>query len=184
MLELLAAEQSKLQAEKINQQEKLDRGKKEQATLDMQKGNLDADKGRLEERLRTFRDQEKQLQKRLGRQWIRNLLGELEAAEMDQIHKGLLQTRDQLLSDHEKVLMEKAALALRQLEMDLQWKGIQAEQGETSRILNDNRRELSEYLKKEQQVHEILRCYGFDASLIFDHERLGHLFTQHIKELE
>jgi len=184
MLKSLSGELSQLHAEKIDQQEKLDSGKKEQTSLDMQKSSLDVDKGRLEERLRAFRDQEKQLQKRLGRQWIRNLLGELEAAEMEQINKGLLQTRDQILSDHEKVLTEKDALAQRQQEMDLHWKGIQADQGETSRTLNDYERKLSEYLEKEQQVHKILGCYGFDASLIFDHERLDHLFTQHIKELE
>jgi len=184
MLKFLDSELDKLRAEKIDQQEILETGKKEQCTLDVQKSSLDVDKGRLEERLRTFRYQEKQLQKRLGRQWIRNLLGELEAAEMDQIHKGLLQTRDQILNDHEKVLTEKAALVQRQQEMDIQWKGIQADQGEISRTLNDYERELSEYLKKEQQVHEILECYGFDASLVFDHERMDNLFTQHIKELE
>ena len=184
MLKSLDAELDKLRAEKIDQQEKRDSGKKEQRGLDEQKSSLDSDKGRIEERLRTFKDQEKQLQNRLGRQWIRNLLGEFEAAEMDQIYKGLLQTRDQLLSDHEKVLSEKASLAQRQSEMDLQWKGIQADQGKIARTLGDCERELSEYLQKEQQVQEILRCYGFDPSLVFDHERLSSQFTQHIKELE
>ncbi|MEA4925453.1 MAG: hypothetical protein VB084_09105 [Syntrophomonadaceae bacterium] len=184
MLESLAAELDQLQAEKIDQQERLDRSKQEQSALDVRKGSLDADKGRLEERWRAFRDQEKQLQKRLGRQWIRNLLGELEAAEMDQIQKGLLQTRDQLLSDQEKLFAEKAATSQRQQEMDQHWKGIQADQGETSRTLKDHERALSEYLTREQEVHEILGRYGFDSSLVFDHERLDHLFAQQIKDLE
>lgn len=108
-------------------------------SLDAKKSTLDADEGRLEERLRTLRDQERQLQKRLGR---------------------------------------------RGQEMDLQWKEIQAGQGETARSLNDYERELAVYLQKEQEVHEIVGCYGFDASLVFDHERLNRLFTQYIKELE
>jgi len=184
LLQSLTAEFTMLRAEKIDSQARLKSEQEERRDLDAKKSFLDSDKGSLEERLRSFSEQEKQLQKRLGRQWIRNLLGELEAAEIDHIKNGLLKTKDQILSDYEKTLREKASLAQRQHDMDLQWKQIQADQGETFRTLNDYQRELAEYLQKEQQVKEILGRYGFDASLIFDQERLSYLFTQHIKELE
>ena len=184
LLQSLATELTTLRAEEINHQERLDSGKEERRGLETERSRLDSEKGRIEERLRNFSDQEKQLQKRLGQQWIRNLLGELDIAEVDQIKNDLQKARDQVLSDHDKVLAEKVSLAQQQQEMDLQWKKIQTGQAETSRTLNDYKRELAEYLLKEQEVKEILGRYGFDSALVFDHERLAYLFTQHIKELE
>jgi hypothetical protein len=184
LLQSLAAELTVLRAEKIDLQERLKRGREEQRGLETEKSRLDSEKGRLEERLRNFNDQEKQLQKRLGQQWIRNLLGELDPAETNQVMYGLIKTRDQVQSEHDKMLAEKDSLAQQQQEMDLQWKKIQTDQSENSQALNDYERELAEYLKREQQVKAILERYGFDSALVFDHERLTSLFTQHIKELE
>ena len=184
LLEAFDVELSTLQARQAEQQEMLSKDKKALGDLETEKSSLEADKGRLEERANSLQQQEKRVQKRLGRQWIRNLLGELDAGEMDQIQNSLQQSCNQLLTEQEKRLLEKAALTRQQQDMDRQWKEIQAARAENHRILIDYERERAEYLKKQEEIHEIFKRYEFDTSRIFDREGMSLLFTRHINEIK
>jgi len=184
LLEALDVEISALQARQVEQQEMLSRDKKALGELETEKSSLEADKGRLEERANSLQQQENRVQKRLGRQWIRNLLGELDAGEMDQIQSSLQQTCNQLLAEQDKRLLEKAALTRQQQNMDRQWKEIQAAQAENHRIIIDYEREQREYQRKEKEIHEIFERYEFEPSRIFDREAMSLLFTRHINEIK
>ncbi len=184
LLKSLAAELGNLRTEQIERREKLAGQKQELQGMEIEKSRLDGDKGRLEERLRSYEEMENRLQKRLGRQWIRNLLGELDPAQMDQIHNSLLEAKKQLLTGHEKVLAQKSSIAQRQQDIDLEGKEIQISRENNNRDLLDHERQLTTYLQKEQEVKDILARYGFDSSLCFEGERLTSLFGKHIKELE
>lgn len=184
LLESLDIQLATLQAEQQEHRERLHKDQEALHRLETDRSRLDGDNGRLEERLRSFRDLEKQVQKQLGRQWIRNLLGELDAGEMEQIQNSLEQTCHQLLVEQEKRLLEKAALTRQQQDMDRQWKEIQAAQAENHRVLREYERERSEYQRKEKEIQEILERYGFDSSRIFDREGISLLFTRHINEIK
>ena len=183
-LEALAAELASLHGKQNDRQKRLESEKQELKGIEAQKSCLDSDQGRLKERLRTFKDQEKQLQKRLGRQWIRNLLGELDPATMEQIRNSLQEARDRVLKASEKALADKSSLIQHQQHIDQKWKEIQHCQAENDRILRDYDLELEEYRQKEQTVQEILGRYGFDHSLCFDPERRSSLFAKQTKDME
>jgi len=184
LLETLDVEISALKARQDEQQQMLSRDKKALGELETEKSRLEADKGRLEERANSLQQKEKLVQKRLGRQWIRNLLGELDTGEMEQIQRSLQQTCSQLLAEQEKRLTEKAALIRQQQDMDRQWKEIQAAQAENHRILIDYEREQREYQRKEKEIHEIFERYEFDPARIFNRQGMSLLFTRHINEIK
>ena len=184
LLEALDTQLATMQAGQREQQARLNREQEELRKLETQRSGLEGDKGRLEERTRILSDQEKQVQKRLGRQWVRNLLGELDPREMEQIDSSLQQSCQQLLAEQEKIRLEKADLTRQQQDMDRQWKEIQAAQAENHRILRDYERERSEYQGKEKEIQGILERYGFDPSRIFDREGMALLFDRHINEVK
>jgi DNA repair exonuclease SbcCD ATPase subunit len=152
LLDSLNAQLDQLLAQQREQCDRLEKGQEELRELESHRSRLEGDRGRLEERIRILSDQEKQLQKRLGRQWIRNLLGELDPGEMEQIESSLQQSCQHLLAEQEKRRLEKSELNGKQQDMDRQWKEIQAAQAENHRILRDYERERSEYQDKEKEI--------------------------------
>jgi DNA repair exonuclease SbcCD ATPase subunit len=184
LLDSLNAQLDQLLAQQREQCDRLEKGQEELRELESHRSRLEGDRGRLEERIRILSDQEKQLQKRLGRQWIRNLLGELDPGEMEQIESSLQQSCQHLLAEQEKRRLEKSELNGKQQDMDRQWKEIQAAQAENHRILRDYERERSEYQDKEKEIQGILERYGFDPSRIFDREGISLLFKSQINEIK
>ncbi len=183
-LESLALRLADLQAEKIDRQEKTKASKQELHSMETEKSRLDGDKGRLEERLRVFRKREKQVQKRLGRQWIRNLMGELDLAAMGEIENSLREARNRVQKDQEKVAATTATLILRQQAIDDESKEIQQDKAEVEKVLHNHEQELNIYLQKEQEVKGILNRYGFDPALCFDRPRLSILFAGQIADFD
>lgn len=183
-LEALATDLAALRAAQADLQQRLSQVKDERRTVEMHKGHLDADKGRLEERLKAFIAQEQQAQKYLGRQWIRNLLGELDAAEMNGIQNDLINAKDQILAEQQNVLAEVASLKHRLQSIDLERHEIQEARADNLRTLSKHEGELAAYLQKEQTTVEILGRYGYDSSLLFDRERLTLTFTRYMQDLE
>lgn len=184
LLNSLAERLAHLHSKHLDCREKLDSSKPRLRAMEAEKSRLDAERGRLGERLKTFHDRERQLQERLGKQWIRNLLGELDQAALDQIANSLLETKNKLLTAHQEMLNTKSSLAQRRQDIDQEWKGTQTARADNARVLHDYERNLDAYLQEEQQVKEILNRYGFEASLCFEKERLSSLFSRHINELE
>jgi hypothetical protein len=184
LLDSLAAEIEQLRGEQNEYEEKLASVRKELHSLETDKSTLDSEKGTLEERLKTRAEQEQKLQRRLGQQWVRNILGELDPAETARVQQALQDTRDQIINEQQKIEQKKQTLALRQADMEREWKDIQAVKVETSRALSDIERNLKQYLQEEETVKEILYRYGFDPALMFDPERLSSHFTTLVKELE
>lgn len=184
LLEALDVEITALKARQDEQQEMLTRDQKALGDLETEKSSLETDKGRLEERVNSLQQQEKLVQKRLGRQWIRNLLGDLDTGEMEQIQNSLQQTCNQLLAGQDKRLTAKTALTLQQQDMERQWKEILAAQAENHRIFIDYEREQGEYQRKEKEIHEIFERYDFDPARIFDREGMYLIFTRHINGIK
>ena len=184
LLESLATELTRLRGEQTERQEELVLVRDELQSLEAEKSRLDSERGTLEERLKTRGDQEKQLQRRLGQQWVRNILGELDPAETEKVQQALQNTRDQIINEQARVEKEKQFLARRQADIEQKGKDIQAEKAENSRDLSDYERNLKQYLQEEEAIKAILHRYEFDLSLAFDPERLGSLFSRLVKELE
>ncbi|MEN6326354.1 MAG: hypothetical protein ABFD18_09130 [Syntrophomonas sp.] len=180
----MAAELARLRAEQSDRQERLTRDKGERASLEKEKSRLDSEQGSLAELVKVFNGQEKRVQKRLGRQWVRNLLGELDELEMNQIQNSLFESKNRLLSDQQNIAEEKASLAGQLQDLDGEWKDANASLVENNRNLKDLERDLAQYLQRESQIKEILEHYGFEPSLVFDRDGLSSLFSRHIRNLE
>lgn len=183
-LDSLTAELNRLRGEQTENEEKLLSARHEMQSLEAEKSILDSEKGTLEERLKTRTDQEKQLQRRLGQQWVRNILGELDPGETDRVQQALQETLDKIINEQKRIKQEKQSLTLRQVDMERDWKDTQAAKIEASRALIDFERNLNQYLQEEKTVKEILYQYGFDPALAFDPERLSSHFTTLVRELE
>lgn len=184
LLKSLATELEQLRGEQTEREEKLAAVREELHSLETDKSKLDFEKGTLEERLKTRAEQEQKLQRRLGQQWVRNILGELDPAETSRVQQTLRDTRDQIINEQQRIEQKKQSLDLRQVDMEREWKDIQAAKAETSRALSDFERNLKQYLQEEKTVKEILYQYGFDPGLAFDPERLSSHFITLVKGLE
>ncbi len=183
-LKSLKAELADLQTEQQDRQERLKQENTLQRNLDADQRRHDSEIAKLQERLKTFTDQEKRMQQQLGQNWIRNLLGELDTPEMDRIKDRLQKNRDQIDTENEKLQLEKSSLLHKQQEIDQQWKEIHNSREAFTMALTNDQRELAEYQKREAEIKKIMAVYGFDFSLLFEPDRFALLFTKHSKEMQ
>ena len=137
----------------------------------------------MQERLNTFAGAEKQLQKSLGLFWNRNLLGELDPAEMEMIQNTLQNNLDHFLAELEKLQKDKSALQVKLSEGDESRQKINNQQEAARSALADNQRQLSEYEAKQNEVRQILDNYGLQEPIIYDQTQLTAFFTRYRQEL-
>ncbi|MCL6635979.1 MAG: hypothetical protein K6T29_09490, partial [Peptococcaceae bacterium] len=183
-LETIAADLTRLHEEKAEKESLMRQAGEDLRAADREKSSLDAEKGRLEERKNIFEKHEKEVQRKLGISLGRNLLGEMDAAEVRKTGAALENTRDELSKKVERLEDEKTAGAARRQGIDNEKKELQAAYAEEKTALNGIDRDIREYEQKEQEIKGILDKYGFDFDLRFDRERLTAAFGQKVKDLE
>lgn len=182
-LAMLTAELRRLQTGQTQRREKLKQDKDRQKFLEAEKSRLDLESGKLQERLKTLGEQERQLQKYLGLFWNRNLLGELDAAEIETVQNTLCGNLDQAIAEQEQLQAEKSAWQNKLQELDEKRREIRSQQ-ETAKIsLVDDQRQLSECETKENEIRRILTDYGFELPHIYEPVQLATFFTRRLKEL-
>lgn len=179
----LSTELLNLRTEQNERQEQLVNGKIQQKNMEVEKGRLDSEFGKLQERLNIFTDQETRLQKQLGKTWIRNILGELDFSDMDMIKNDLQNYKNEIIAEHDRLQLKKLSLLQKQRDLDMEWKEIQKTREANTMVLNNDTRELEEFQRKLEEVKAILNDYGFDFALIFEPDRLASYFTRLHKEL-
>lgn len=179
----VTAELDGLQSAQYQQQEKAEKDKTRLKELETEKSQLDSESGKLQERLNTFAGAEKQLQKSLGLFWNRNLLGELDPAEMEMIQNTLQNNLDHCLAELEKLQKDKSALQVKLSEGDESRQKINNQQEAARSALADNQRQLSEYEAKQNEVQQILDNYGLQEPIIYDQTKLTAFFTRYRQEL-
>ncbi|MEW6064576.1 MAG: hypothetical protein ACOY3U_07535 [Bacillota bacterium] len=183
-LETIAADLTRLHEEKTEKEKLMRQAGEDLRAADREKSSLDAEKGRLEERKKNFEKDEKEVQRKLGISLGRNLLGEMDAAEIRKTRAALENTRDELSKKIEMLEDEKTAGAARRQGIDNEKKELQAAFSDEKTALNGIDRDIREYEQKEQEIKFILDKYGFDFDLRFDRERLNSAFGQKVKDLE
>ncbi len=145
---------------------------------------LDGEKGKLEERKKNFESYEKEIKRKLGFTLRRNLLGELDAAEIQKTRLALEKARDELSEQGKRLEEAKAAGETRRQDIDDEVNELHAALAEEKAALTGIDRDIQEYEQREQEIRGILDKYGFDFDLKFDRERLASAFGQRVKGLE
>ncbi len=183
-LESVAATLTRLYGEKAEKKRLKDVAEEELRAVEGQKSRLDGEKGRLEERKKTFEDYEKEVCRKLGISLMRNLLGEMDAADIKKTGTMLEKVRDILNKKGERLENEKTTCMIRRQDIDNELKELQTACAEEKTALNGIDRDIREYEKKEQEIRGILDRHGFDFDIRFDRERLAAAFGQLVKNLE
>jgi len=183
-LNSIAAGFAHLRGEKGDKERLLGKSKEDYRAAEREKSSLDGEKGSLEERKKSFEIYEKEVKQKLGIALRRNLLGEMNVAEMQKTMAALENARDGLIRKDEKLKEEKAAGTARRRDIDNEAKELQAARAEEKKVLNDIDRDIREYEQKEQEIRTILDKYGFNFDIRFDRERLASVFGQHVQDLE
>jgi len=173
-----------LRGEKKDKEILIGQIKKDLKTAEEEKGALDGEKGRLEERRKHFEKYEGEVKRSLDITLKRNLLGELDASEIQKNLAALENARDGLIEEIERLHGEKITLADRSQNIDNELKRIQEAIAEENTVLHGIERDIAGYEKEEQEIRRILSLYSFDFAVRFDRERLESNFGQHVKGLE
>ena len=106
-LESVAATLAHGHGEKAEKKRLIDVAEKDLRAVEGQKSRLYGEKGRLEERKKTFEEYEKEVCHKLGISLMRNLLGEMDAADIKKTGKMLEKVRDTLSKKGEALENEK-----------------------------------------------------------------------------
>ncbi len=183
-LSAIAAGLTHLQEEQKEKKRLLLQAGQELQALEKEKSNLDAEKGRLEERQKNFESHEKEVRLRLDIIPRRNLLGEMEATAIQEAGAALEKARDDLGRRIQGLEDDKTAGAARLQDLDHEVKELQAAYAEEKTLLSGIDRDLREYGQKEQEIKGILDRYGFDFNSRFDRDRLAAAFGQKLRNLE
>lgn len=183
VLQAIAAELTRMLAEKAVKEKLQGQAWEDLRSAEEEIRILDAEKGRLEERKQNFEMHEKDIKGKLGIILRRNLLGEMDAADIQKAGAILENARDNLVKQVDKLQDEKAAGAARRQIIDDEVKQLQvAGAGEETALAGINR-DIREYEQKEQEIKNILDKHGFDFAGRFDRERLTVAFDQLVKNL-
>jgi len=183
-LESIASHLARLRGEKEDKDRLLGRVGEDLKAAEKEKSNLDGEKGSLEERERHLEKYENEVRRKLGITLRRNLLGELDAVEIQKSMAALEKARDSLIGERQRLEGEKSACAARRQGIDEEVKELQAAFVFDKEALNDIDRDIREYDQKEQEIRGILDRYGCDFDIRFDTERLAVVFGQLMKSIE
>ena len=180
----LAAVLARLNGEKREKERLAGQAGEELRNIEGKRNKLEQEKGRLEERKSSFERYAGEVQRKLGLSLRRNLLGELDAAEIEKTGAALENTRAELTEKIRRLEGERTAAASCLQGIDSEVKALLCEQADGKAALSGLERDISEYEQREQEIMGILNKYGYDPALRFDRERLSALFGQHVKNLE
>ncbi|MDD2553458.1 MAG: hypothetical protein PHP51_02655, partial [Desulfotomaculaceae bacterium] len=144
---------------------------------------LDREKGQLGERKKSFESGEKETMRKLGLTLRRNLLGELDPAEIQKTRLALEKNVEELSGQGKRLEEEKAAGETRRQDIDKEANELQTAFTEGKAALTGIDRDIRDYGQKEQEIRGILEKYGFDFDCRFDQERLASAFGQRVKNL-
>ena len=180
----LAAVLARLNGEKKEKARLAGQVGEELRNIEGKRNKLEQEKGRLEERKSSFERYAGEVQRKLGLNLRRNLLGELDAAEIEKTGATLENARAELAEKIRRLEEERTTAASRLKGIDAEVKVLLDEQADGKTALSGLERDISEYEQREQEIIGILNKYGYAPALRFDRERLNALFGQHVKNLE
>ncbi|MDD4360020.1 MAG: hypothetical protein PHV50_05610 [Syntrophaceticus sp.] len=183
-LECISAELARLRGERADKERQLGQARDDLQAADREKSRADQEKGRLEGSKERFEIDERKVRQKLGITLIRNLLGELDAAETEKIRTELQNRRDGLLKKGEQLEEEKSAGAARRQEIDDERKELQEACSDEKTALHGINRDIQEYEQKEQEIKGVLDKYGLDFDRRFDRERLATDLGKIILDIE
>ena len=183
-LEHIIAELTRLGGEKAEKERLLKQVRHDLQAADREKSKADQEKGRLDEKKESFEDKEREIKQKLGITLIRNLLGEMVAAEVEKIRAGLENCRDGLIEKGEKLEEEKSVGAVRRQEIDNGVKELREACFDEKTVLNGINRDIQEYEQKEEKIRGVLDKYGLDFDIRFDRERLAADFGKIVLDIE
>ncbi|MFZ3129517.1 MAG: hypothetical protein WA125_00050, partial [Desulfosporosinus sp.] len=147
------------------------------------KSSVDSQKGQLTERKnQAEKDAAITLQK-LGLSLRRNLLGELNAAELEQAKTGLGQDFAALEQEEGQFAAEQAANTQERQELESGIQYGQAQHAEEKTQLQNIKRDILEYEQLAAEVKGILIRYELAPELLFQPARLAASFKQKIQSL-
>ncbi|MGI1659240.1 MAG: hypothetical protein ACRKFN_09705 [Desulfitobacterium sp.] len=179
----LAEEDQRLQGEQTQGETSLQ--EVQQSLMDAQslQSALAQEKGRLSERKTQLENQNRAALLKLNLKLRRNILGELNQAEAEQVKSRL----DQDLIDHQGVekqlTSEYAANVQAGSILEGESRSLQTQQTEANNTLLSFRRDIREYEEREAEIKSIMTRYALEASLVFQRERLDQIFGQKIQAL-
>ena len=146
--------------------------------------DLASEKGKLEERKHNFENYEKDIKGKLSITLRRNLLGEMDAADIQKAGAALENARDDLGKRVDRLEDEKTAGAARWQSIDDELKKLQVAGAGEETALAGLDRDIREYQQRELEIKGMLDKHGFDFASRFDRERLTVAFRQLVKSLE
>lgn len=170
--------------EKLEKERQVEQAREALQVADGERTSLVEEKGRLEERKRHFESYEKEIRRKLGITLRRNILGEMDPAEIQDTRAELDNARAGLAGQVQKLEDGQRSVAARQQDINRELEQLQALYTEEKTSLKEIERDIREYEQKEQEVRGILDKYGFDREIGFDRERRNTAFGQLIKSLK
>lgn len=150
---------------------------------DNRQSSLDQQKGQLSERKKQLENQTGAALEKLNLNLRRNILGELNPTETEQIRIQLDQdlAAQQQAEKHLTTEYVANGQAITKLETDSRsWQTLQTEENSSLQSL---RRDIQEYEERETEVKNLLNRYDLDAELLFQGERLHQILGQRIQTL-
>ncbi|MGI6119532.1 MAG: hypothetical protein ACOYIB_03005 [Desulfosporosinus sp.] len=147
------------------------------------KSAVDSKQGQLTERKNQMEKEAANTLQKLGLSLRRNLLNELNLAEVEQAKTDLAQALTALEQEESRLAAEQAANAQEQRELETDIQHYQARQAEEKMQLQNIKRDILEYEQLEAEAKEILTRYDLEPALFFQPERLATAFKQKIQAL-
>ncbi|MDD4346352.1 MAG: hypothetical protein PHZ11_05560 [Desulfitobacteriaceae bacterium] len=147
------------------------------------KSAVDSQKGQLTERKSHMEKEAANTLQKLGLSLRRNLLGELNSAEVEQAKSNLAKVLAALEQEESRLAVEQTANAQEQQELETDIQHCQARQAEEKMRLQNIKRDILEYEQQEAETKEILTRYDLEPALLFQPPRLAAAFKQRIQAL-
>ena len=148
-----------------------------------EKSAMDSQQGQLTERKNQMKKEAVNTLQKLGLSLRRNLLGELNPAEVEQAKTDLAKALAALEQEESRLAAEQAANAQERRELETDIQHCQAQQAEEKLQLQNIKRDILEYELQEAEAKEILNRYELEPALLFQPARLAAAFKQKIQAL-
>ena len=127
--------------------------------------------------------EERKVSRRLDFNLRRNLLGELDAAEVAKAGEALGRAWDCLAGERSGLKAEKEAGVQRCRGIDGEARDLQADCAEAKSTLAGFGRDIAQYEREERAIEAILGRYGLAPELKFERERLAAAFGKLLQDL-
>lgn len=173
-----------LSGEKTEWDKNLLQLKTEAHNLDQELRGFVGEKGGLQQQVKQYEAQERDVRGKLKLNLNRNLLGELARQDIEKARLGLQKNQVDLASKEVLLVEEKAENVQKQQDKERESQELREAKAEEANSLNRLNEEIAAYEQQEQEVLGILHKFGFVAELRFDRERLHTLFNQRLKNLD